>query len=62
MEQARELTYEERATFGECPVCHAPHGERCDGNQGFSFGGPKTGGVHLGRLNNAPRVAVTTYR
>lgn len=46
MKPVREATYEERATWGECPVCHAPDGQWCspEGTQR----------VHLGRLMNAP--------
>jgi hypothetical protein len=47
----RKLSYDERANYGECPVCHAKHGERCkDERQGPQHG------VHLGRLQNAPMV------
>lgn len=58
----RELTYEERATWGTCPVCSAPHGEFCNSNVGFSLGRNVNGeippnGVHLGRLQNAPLKA-----
>ena len=24
-----DLTYDQRAIWGTCPVCRAPHGERC---------------------------------
>ncbi len=60
----RELTYAERATWGECPVCHAPHGEWCNGEVGIPLGRTLSGnlpsdGVHLGRLQRAPaRVKV----
>jgi hypothetical protein len=49
----RELTYHERAVWGTCPVCHAPHGTPCDPNVGI----PLISGVraHLARVNNAPR-------
>ena len=55
-----ETTYEQRATWGECPVCHAQHGEPCDGNIGFALGTTASGerpidGAHLGRLQNAPK-------
>lgn len=55
----RELTYEQRATWGKCPVCLAPHGERCNGvgspQLGHSVnGGPIHQGVHLGRIQRAP--------
>lgn len=57
--RSRVLTYDERATYGDCPVCGAAHGERCDSNVGFRFGQTASGsapadGVHLGRLNSAP--------
>ena len=54
----KELTTEERMTWGECPVCHAKHGENCDPGMGLQLGlgiGPiNPEGAHLGRLNNAP--------
>lgn len=55
----RDATYEERSTWGECPVCKAPHGQRCDPNVGFSLGVNINGerpseGAHLGRLQRAP--------
>lgn len=58
-DHVRELTYEERATWGECPVCHVSHGQRCDGNVGIALGrtvngGLPTDGVHMGRLRQAP--------
>jgi len=58
--ETRDTTYEERATWGECPICHAKHGEPCDPGVGFPLGmtlsgRPPTDGAHLGRLNNAPR-------
>jgi hypothetical protein len=58
-EQSREATYEERATWGECPACHAKHGERCNPNVGFALGTnvngmPPSDGAHIGRLQKAP--------
>lgn len=55
----RELSYDERATWGECPVCKAKHGEWCNGLVGVSLGRNVNGdipehGVHLGRLQEAP--------
>ena len=57
----RKLTYEERATWGKCPVCQAEDGEWCHaeiGPQlGIQVGGGRmaTGeGAHLARLQNAP--------
>ena len=55
-----ELTYQERATWGECPVCHAKPGEWCDGTQGIALGlnthgDPPEHGAHLGRLQRAPK-------
>lgn len=41
----RDLTAEERFIWGECPVCHVPHGEQCE---------PGREGAHLGRLTRAP--------
>lgn len=64
---ARDTTYEERATWGECPVCHAAHGEWCHAEIGLQLGVKVGGGrmqtgegAHLGRLRNAPmRVRLT---
>jgi len=44
----RELTIEERATWGTCPVCKAEHLERCDCD-----------GAHIARLVNAPQFVTT---
>ena len=56
-----ELTFGERATWGECPVCHAEHGEGCMDNVPLSApveNGVRPGlyqfGAHLGRLQRAP--------
>lgn len=46
--QLVDLTAEEKVTWGECPVCNAPHGERCRQEQGLPPG------THLERLRNAP--------
>lgn len=59
MARERELTYEERATYGVCPVCKAADGEWCDGNIGIPLGRTVSGGlpangVHLGRISMAP--------
>lgn len=56
----RELSFDERSRYGDCPVCSAKHGQACDGNIGIPFGRtasglPPTDGAHVGRLNNAPR-------
>ena len=55
-ELERDLTFDERATWGECPVCHASHGEYCHAEFGTHLGSQlKTGeGAHLGRLQSAP--------
>lgn len=57
----KELTWDERITWGECQVCHAKHGESCRSEIGLHMGcrvcggKVKTGeGVHLGRLQHAP--------
>lgn len=61
MNNEREATYEERATWGDCPVCHAGHGEWCRATGiplGVKVGGamPVQGdGAHLGRLQRAPK-------
>ena len=54
-----ELSYDERATWGECPVCHAKPGEWCYPEIGIPIGRNVEGklpehGAHLGRLQNAP--------
>lgn len=55
----RATTYDERATWGTCPVCSATHGQKCDPSKGIPLGqsaagGPPEDGVHLGRLSKAP--------
>lgn len=55
----RELSNEDRARWGECPVCRVPHGEWCDGRVGLALGRNvngeyPAGGVHLARLSAAP--------
>lgn len=57
--RVRKLTFEERMTWGECPVCHAKDGERCSPDVGLVLGrtvdgGPPPQGVHIGRLDRAP--------
>lgn len=64
---SRELTYDERATFGECRVCGAKHGQWCNGNFGIQLGMSLTGkpvehGVHLGRLQSAPKFVDFNFR
>lgn len=59
MERVRELTYDQRATWGECPICKASDGQWCDSNKGIPLGFTASGelppsGVHLGRLYRAP--------
>lgn len=64
----RELTYDERATWGTCPVCAAEHGKFCNSSIGIPLGRNVNGdiperGVHLVRLQNAPfRVKTVAYR
>jgi hypothetical protein len=57
----RELSFEDRAKWGECPVCHAKDGEACNGHVGILLGRtvsgePPADGAHLGRLQRAPFV------
>lgn len=57
----RVLSYAERARYGRCPVYDRPHGEACDANRGIPlgrnvYGETPPGGVHLARLQNAPRA------
>ena len=61
MPEARETTYEERATWGICPVCGAGDGEWCHAEIGAQLGvlldgrRMQTGeGAHLARLQKAP--------
>lgn len=58
-EVVRELTSAERMKYGDCPVCHAKHGQPCDANIGIPLGmsvngQPPLDGAHLGRLQRAP--------
>lgn len=57
----REATFDERATWGTCPVCGAPHGENCHPEVGVQLGRTVSGrplqqgeGAHLARLQKAP--------
>lgn len=57
----RELSYEERATWGTCKVCRATHGQWCHAEVGAQLGVRVDGrrmqtgeGAHLARLQNAP--------
>lgn len=57
----RELSFDERARWGECPVCKAPDTEPCRAEVGIQLGTKldgsqlKTGeGAHLARLQRAP--------
>lgn len=61
-----DMTYEERSTFGTCPVCGATQGNLCNPYVGIALGWRADGnvgwgGAHLGRLNNAPRRKKTIY-
>ncbi len=57
----RELTWNERARWGVCPICKAPAGEFCYADVGLQLGQKADGsrmrdgdGVHLVRLHGAP--------
>lgn len=61
LQAVRELTFDERATWGECPVCHAKAGEWCYADAGLQLGVRGDGqrmkdgeGAHLRRLRRAP--------
>lgn len=59
MSRERELTFDERAVWGECPVCHAKDGEKCDSAIGLTLGVNVNGvrpteGAHLARIQDAP--------
>lgn len=45
----RDLSLEERATWGTCTTCSARHGQRCRAAPGST-----EVGVHIGRLRKAP--------
>jgi hypothetical protein len=58
---SRELTWDERATWGRCPVCLAQHGTYCHADFGIQLGRHADGtelqdgeGVHLARIRLAP--------
>lgn len=59
MELIKELTFEDRSKWGDCPACKAVHGEPCDYNVGIPLGLNAYGvrpieGAHLARLQRAP--------
>ncbi len=49
-----DLTYEERAVWGLCPICKAPNGQACDKSAAESRYLSR-GGAHLARLQWAPQ-------
>lgn len=56
---SRSATWEERRTWGTCPICSAPPGSPCNPSVGLLLGHPATeaeldAGVHLLRLQAAP--------
>lgn len=58
----RDLTFDEIATWGDCEVCHAKHGEWCHADVGAQLGVRVDGrrmkdgeGAHLARLRAAPK-------
>ncbi len=54
----KQLKYEERATWGQCPVCSAAHGEMCRPDTPDTPTDTQIGiGAHMARLVNAPIVA-----
>lgn len=66
-QRIKQLTFDDRAKWGECPTCGAEDGQYCNADAGIQLGKKvngermKTGeGAHLSRLNNAPhKVKVT---
>jgi len=55
----RELSFDERSKWGDCPVCGVKDGEPCHSEVGFALGVNVNGkrpteGAHLGRLQRAP--------
>lgn len=69
MSRIRELSFDDRARWGSCPVCQAEDGEYCYAEIGIQLGikvdgsRMKTGeGAHLARLSAAPnRVHEVKY-
>lgn len=60
-EHKRETTFEERARWGKCPTCQAPHGTWCYADVGLQVGSKINGarmvdgeGAHVSRLKAAP--------
>lgn len=60
--RVRELSWDERIRWGECPVCKAPDGKYCHADVGLQLGRRVDGrrmedgeGAHLGRLQRAPK-------
>lgn len=56
-----ELSHNDRATWGICPVCDAKHGDPCNQNVGIHLGRNAKGeippgGAHLARLQAAPNA------
>lgn len=63
MSRERELTLDDRARWGDCPVCQAKDGEYCHADVGVQMGQHVDGsrmkdgeGAHLARLQKAPSV------
>lgn len=57
----RDLSFDEQARWGECPVCKAADGEYCIADMGIQLGVRLDGrrmrdgeGAHLARLQKAP--------
>jgi hypothetical protein len=56
-----ELTFERKAVYGTCPICHAPPRQACHSLVGLQLGVHPDGsrmqdgeGAHLERLQDAP--------
>lgn len=66
MTRERDLTAEERFTWGDCPVCGSEDGRPCHADVGVQLGVRADGkrmqdgeGAHVARLQKAPlRVAM----
>lgn len=53
-EGIHDLTYDQRATWGWCPICQVKHGERCK-----PVGSGEQSWTHTDRIDRAPlRVRV----
>lgn len=58
-----QLSQEQKLTWGDCPICPAKHGQRCNAAFGIKLGvGGDGSGAHLARLQNTPEEAVQIFQ